>query len=236
MSFLPGWNSIELASKIHTWFEVAGIIVLAVLVLTETISLVYSARKDSLLEEKSRAEEVRQKEDAAARLRERKLDAENKQLILAQLEEAKKESADAKVQTAKIKEQVAPRRLSADQRKELIAALAPFKGQQIDVFSVMGDSEGRQFAESLIEILRAAGWDAGPMSGLNQAIFTGDVVGIQVGVNKKDLDGARVPNSLEAFVNVLIKLHLLEKHEVFANDGFAAGKIRLNVGRKPPGG
>ena len=40
MSFLPGWNSAETTAWLHDLFEIAGIVFLALLVITEVLAVI----------------------------------------------------------------------------------------------------------------------------------------------------------------------------------------------------
>jgi hypothetical protein len=51
---MPGWNSLQAVSKLHTIFEVGGIFVLAALVICEGLAFSYGRRKDTLSVEASR--------------------------------------------------------------------------------------------------------------------------------------------------------------------------------------
>jgi hypothetical protein len=45
---LPGWDSLELVTKIHRFFEIGGIVVLLTLVCFEAIAYLYAQRKETL--------------------------------------------------------------------------------------------------------------------------------------------------------------------------------------------
>ena len=47
--FLPGWNSAETAAKFHDWFEIAGIVFLALLVVAEVLAYIYGHQRDQLI-------------------------------------------------------------------------------------------------------------------------------------------------------------------------------------------
>jgi len=50
MAIFPNWGSLESVSRVHRWAEVAGIVILGLLVLAEVLALVYGRRKDTLVE------------------------------------------------------------------------------------------------------------------------------------------------------------------------------------------
>lgn len=47
---LPGWDSLAAVTKIHHSLEIAGIVFLGLLVLSESFAYAYSNRKDALNE------------------------------------------------------------------------------------------------------------------------------------------------------------------------------------------
>ena len=47
---LPGWDSLERVTTLHSFFEIAGIVALALLVLFEVCGYVYGHRRDTLRE------------------------------------------------------------------------------------------------------------------------------------------------------------------------------------------
>ena len=49
MAILPGWNSVESATRVHDVSEIAGIVFLGLLVIAEIITYVYGHRRDSLV-------------------------------------------------------------------------------------------------------------------------------------------------------------------------------------------
>ena len=58
---LPGWDSVETASRIHSFSEIAGIVCLALLVVFEVLSLGYGHRRETLAhDQEQRAREQEQ--------------------------------------------------------------------------------------------------------------------------------------------------------------------------------
>jgi hypothetical protein len=50
MPALPGWNSVSTASRLHDFFELAGIVLLGLLVIAEGFAFAYGHRKDYLVQ------------------------------------------------------------------------------------------------------------------------------------------------------------------------------------------
>jgi hypothetical protein len=70
-------------------------------------------------------------------------------------EQAKAESAKANLEIERIK---APRSISPEARTEILASLAPFKGEHIAVGLNGQDPESITFAEQLLGVVEASGW------------------------------------------------------------------------------
>ena len=54
MTFFPGWNSVETTTRLHNFFEIAGIVFLALLVFAEVLAYIYGHQKDWLISEADR--------------------------------------------------------------------------------------------------------------------------------------------------------------------------------------
>src|SRR5438067_7792889 len=48
MTFLPGWDDLDVVTKVHWWLEITGIVCLGLLVAAEVAALVYDTRKERL--------------------------------------------------------------------------------------------------------------------------------------------------------------------------------------------
>jgi hypothetical protein len=54
MNLLPGWNSVETTTRLHDFFEIAGIVFLALLVVAEVLAYMYGHQRDWLISEADR--------------------------------------------------------------------------------------------------------------------------------------------------------------------------------------
>lgn len=70
-----------------------------------------------------------------------------------------------------------PRQLSQAAANALVAELRKHPAETVDLTCIMGDTEGYQLASGLRQVLELGGWR---INGVNQAIFSGPVKGVQV--------------------------------------------------------
>ena len=64
-----------------------------------------------------------------------------------------------------------------------MALLAPFRGQKFSVVCIAGDTEGKNIAEQIVTVLRAAGWDF-PETGVAEAAYNNkEPIGLSLMVN-----------------------------------------------------
>jgi len=138
---LPGWGSLSAVTRYHGWAEVAGIVLLALLVIAEVVAYKYGHRKDDLTEQQQHAADQRHDEEMA-RL----------QLETARMQER---AAKAELELAKIK---APRTLGPARQEFIANALRRFAGQRYRAAISQGADDGVAFWESLHATLQSAGW------------------------------------------------------------------------------
>jgi len=62
---LPGWDSLSAVTRYHNWAELAGIVVVALLVVTEIVAYKYGHRKDDMTEQQQIATNQRHDEEMA---------------------------------------------------------------------------------------------------------------------------------------------------------------------------
>ena len=74
--------------------------------------------------------------------------------------------AEASRRLAELQSFEMPRKLSYEQRRALIAALVPFRGQKLTITSVLGDSETRDYRDDFVQVFEASGWDLGGEKGV----------------------------------------------------------------------
>src|SRR6202035_3124233 len=97
----------------------------------------------------------------------RKADVEALQQQLAAAERA---AAEANKKASLAQAQQMDRRLSGDQKREILAAIAPYPGQKVDLVAAMNNGEAIQYAQDFLAIFQAAKWD---VAGVDQAAYTG---------------------------------------------------------------
>ena len=131
MALLPGWDSIEISARLHDFFEIAGIVILGVLVLAELLTFIYGHRRDVLtgIAERSAAEQ-RNAENRALQKR-HEIEAAEMQ---AQLDTAKKNAAEASAKAAQAIAQQMPRRMTDVQKRTLIDALSPISRSESNYY------------------------------------------------------------------------------------------------------
>lgn len=212
---LPGWDSLGSVTRIHFLLEVAGIIFLGLLVVSEVLALKYSNRKDVLTAQAATATENAQRAEVTT-LQEK---------LAATAREAHRRIEELRAQQA-------PRRLSEDQKRALVRSLSRFHGQRIAITCVMGDGEAKQFAEDFAEVFRAAGWSGA--DGVNQSVYTRDPIGLGVGLNPTSAqDHGKPKAAASALLAALVETGILTQREGFVNPQIGVDSIALVIGHKP---
>lgn len=164
----PGWDSLDAVTRIHSWAEASGIVLLGLLVVAEVITFKYSGRKDALVEAQQSAEK-RSHDDEMARIH-----LETARLS-AEAETAKAAIASADADAAKANERAAelklalereiaarqPRKITPEQHAAIVKYLANAapKGEIVVVWKLF-DEEAEQFGKQVISVLNDAGFQA----------------------------------------------------------------------------
>jgi hypothetical protein len=217
----PGWSSLEHVQKLHNFFEIAAILCLACLVVTETAAFKYGRRKDELIAAAQKAAE-----------RKHLIPGQAGWPLVKQADRLHAPSRNANGKTARApNEPELPRRLSESQKQALVAALSPFRGQKIDVVCIYGDEEGNQFSKDFDGVFRSAGWDNG--GGINHAKYDQNPVGIEVTFNQSEISAGRVPRAGEALIETLVNLGLVKRKQGFLSPQAPADRITFRIGINP---
>jgi len=222
MTALPGWDSVESSAAIAHVLHVTAVVVLFLLFIAEGLAVIYDARKDHLTTaaEGARTAQQQQNEQAAEAHRR------------AEVAELQKQLAEADKKAATALQQQASRNLTDTQKQTLINALTPFRGQKVDVVSLIGDADGLQFAQEFVGVFQAAGWD---VTSVTEAIFSPpSPIGIEVTLNQAEAEAGRIPQAAEALVLALIDINLADRRRLFVNPSTPADRITFRVGTKPP--
>jgi hypothetical protein len=253
MSWWPGWNSIEGAAKWGDIFFWAGFACLVLLAGCEILSKVYGWRKDTLLAMRDDLIGV------AANIQTKQSDQERvgvqgrqgAQIAPARAPEAETEKADAEPQppsqpqqsareaepiAPRTSEQVArlqersPRGLTEAQRKAIIGLLSPFRGQKVSIVCIAGDPEGKNIAEEIVNVLRAAGWDF-PEGGVGEATYNKEPIGLSLMVNAGQITTPSVLRPVSMLVKALADAGLMQRNGALADPNIPRDRIEVRIGR-----
>lgn len=209
MAMLPGWNSLEAVGSIGHSLHITAMVVLALLVVAEAMALVCDNRKYALI---GAAEH-----NLSTTFGQQQRETEDRY---------RAEIAELQRRLEETQPQQPSRQLTTADQQTLVAAMSPFTGQQIDITSVSGDQEGRQFANDFASVARRAGWQA---SGVNETAFTANPIGVEVLYRKPPTDEVPPP-ALAALVDALVGFHILPARSVTICEDVASDVIRLVVG------
>jgi hypothetical protein len=210
-------------------FAVTVAVVLALLVGAEVLAYGYGQRKDVLAE----AAIAVRAEQALQPFAERDARRETEIARLHQLlRDAERKLSAAEARIADFERAQARKRLSAEEKRMLVAALKPFAGQRVTVASIRGDEDGKAFAEDVIAVFEAAGWDHGGDAGISFQQWDRDPVGIEVTLNEADARAGRISESTRMLVNVVREFGLAADNTVYLNREVPEGAVEVRVGRK----
>lgn len=200
------WDSVAFWIQVALW--ILGFAVFAL-----GVAAYWAKSNSAFLKQESSAQQEKIRETEAARLK-------------AQLIEADKKVAELQAQQV-------PRRLTAEQRRALVNALAPFKGQTLTIRAPAGNPEGNGFARDFVSVFAEAEWDYKKGSAdMLQTITTPPLVGLQVQFNEGEGRAGRILRAAEALVVTLQKLGIVPTNELFLSGDATVGEIVLNVGAK----
>ena len=268
MTWLPGWNSIEGATKWGDIFFWAGFAFLVLLVGCEILSKVYAWQKDALVamhgdqlvvaaethakqvEQELADAQARQEAAVAEALRARNAEIEAQKKAEpppppapaptpAPQEEAKAQPPQQQATTeplGRTSEQVArlqersPRGLTEGQKKSIIGLLSPFRGQKFSVVCIAGDAEGKNIAEEVVGVLRAAGWEY-PESGVAEATYNKEPIGLSLMVNAAQITTPSVLRPVAMLVKALADAGLMQRNGALADPNIPRDRIEVRVGR-----
>ena len=138
----------------------------------------------------------------------------------------------------KLEHHMTQRSLSSEQIDAIAKAIAPFKGQQVSIVSIMGDADGDRYKRDFAIALRHGGWVFEDWSLEMQSVITPIPTGVQVTVNATDVQAdpndshrGKPPPASATLVTVLQQLGL--STGIFVNDQIPKGSVSLIVGVKP---
>jgi hypothetical protein len=143
--------------------------------------------------------------------------------VAAQRERAAKAEKDL----LEVQEKIKPRRITPEQRDQLVMFLSQPPRGKVDIMCVLGDGEGLAFAEEVGQVLKASGWEIGS-GGVSQGAFApSNPVGFGVLVHSSQSPPPRAISLIHAFRSVGLPLGGSEKKELDAD------AVQIIVGNKP---
>ncbi len=227
--FLPGWDSLESVKTLNYSLHIAALILITLVALSEIMAFLYAERRDTLAE---------LRDSAAVLHRQQALDEADRRHaaeiggLKTQLAEAENQLSEARKKVEEDTRTQDYRHLTDEQKQTLIKALSPFRGDKVRIFYIVGDAEGKAYAEEFLHVFAQAGWDYGGGFGVSQGIFDQDPVGIDITLNATQVATGKIPRAAETLARTLRALGLPERG--FRSPGVAAGTIELRIGKKPP--
>jgi hypothetical protein len=123
------------------------------------------------------------------------------------------------------------RRLSVDEKNELIDALSPFAGQRVLIAAIEGDEDGKNYATDFAEVFEAAGW-VHPQ--IDYRRWERDPVGVEISLNEQDGRTGRINSAIGTLINVTRKLSLTDANTVYMNEEVPSGQVQIKIGKKQP--
>jgi hypothetical protein len=219
MAQLPGWDSLTTTTTIHRFFEVGGIVVLAVLVCFEAVAYVYGHHKTSLEEASSQAN------------RQAELKAQQESFD-ANLDKAKQES---KVQIEALKAKGAPRRLSGRQRAAVIEVTKAYPAQRFSViYSNSAEADAQQFGKDFDDALSVHWTRVDPLT-FNNVVPS--PVGIWICVSPvyaSPNPPSQPPIGAKPLAEVLFKLGIYgDKSNLYTMGNMSTSIIWVVIGSRP---
>lgn len=151
----------------------------------------------------------------------------SQQKVEIDLAKQQERAATAEKDLANIKMEMRPRRLTTEQKNNMVAMLRGEPKGEVEVSCVMGDREGNDFATDIGGVLYDAGWNKN--KGASQTAYTeGDPIGFGMLVHSDQNPPAYLVRLQRAFFAAGLPL------PVAINASVPDGKATLLVGHKPP--
>ena len=137
-------------------------------------------------------------------------------------------------QLAALEQQAAPRRLTEGDKQVLTAALLPFRGQPVQITSILGDQESDDYARQLFEVVTSAGWNYIGQSANFQSVIMPAPIGVEVTINEPRARQHIVPRGYNALISALYQLGIVGvKAPTYVNSEVPEGVVVIRVGSKP---
>jgi len=108
--------------------------------------------------------------------------------------------------------------------------LSPFRGQKFSVVCIAGDPEGKNIAQEIVNVLRAAGWDS-PEGGVGEAAYNKEPVGLSLIVNAGQITTPSVLRPVAMLVKALADAGLMQRNGALADPNIPRDRIEVRIGR-----
>ena len=183
MTWYPGWDSLDSVRNWHTIFEIAGIVILALLVGAEILAFQYGHRKDELIAIAERNVETQKQAEANA------IEARHK----AAVEGVEKQLAEANKKVAELDRLRQPRHLTEEQKSKLTKFIKD-NSTGVASFTIkanVSEPDARTFADEIASFFNATpiGWQVH----VDNALTTGpDVSGMWLTIKTTTIPPAAV--------------------------------------------
>ena len=226
---LPGWDSLESVKTINYSLHIAALVFIALVAFSEIMAFLYAERSDTLAE---------LRDSAAAFHREQAINEADRRHaaeigdLKTQLAEAKNQLAEAENKVEEVTRKEANRHLTDEEKRTLISALSPFRGYKVRIFCILGDVEGKAYAEDFVNVFAQAGWDYGGGGGVKESRFDKDPVGIEITLNATQVAAGKIPRAAEPLGRTLSALGLAVGG--FRSPDVPPDTIEIRIGKKPP--
>ncbi len=233
---MPGMSDEGLLDWVNRIYYVAGAFAAFFTVVTIVSGYMQFKLNERISEKKDRAL-AQYQSDAGVQIavanekaREAGKNAADAALRAAQLD---RETARLTAENLRLQSQLMWRALSHRQTSTIRAAVAPFQGQHVQIVSVMGDADGKQYGQQFAQIFRDAGWQCSD-SDVLQAAFKQAPIGVSVNLNPSDIDpNAEMPAAV-SLVTALAGSQIIQGMQVVRNPEVPPKVIRIIVGVKEP--
>jgi hypothetical protein len=150
---------------------------------------------------------------------------EAQQKVEVTLAQEQTRAAKAEKDLLELQRRIQPRTLSTEQKSRLGLLLSSSVKAKVQVWTLMGDDEARDFAQEIIDVFNASGWP--PIQGMNLRMSTRtSPVGMVMGIH----DSANVPPSAVAIQQAFFAVGLSMPGIIDSH--VPAGEIQIMVGRK----
>lgn len=213
---LPGWDSLPTVSRYHSVAEIAGILILAALVVAEIVAYRYGKRKDFLTEQQQHATD-QSHEDEMARLH---VDAAR----------LARDAEELRQKNLAFESAISPRIV---EQTDAGNALKPFADMKVVVLSPDGDFEARRTAGQIRALLRIqAGWQKLSVSLTHPPAFF-DTVVVHWGGHQGDAKAARADLDVARLLVEQLKAMGIEARTGAPMSELGIHGIAVLVGAKP---